>query len=585
MKRPLLASHLLCVSLFSLAACSSSPATSDDAGTVTDLGHEGDSGAVDAGHKTDAGNPVDAGQKDDAGNPTDAGNPADVVTPVDGGSAPDWGFRPNPNGFSFPNRGTSRAGETPVTARLDADNLRRLFGPVVCEGMNATGECRLVPNAAQWMNSENDGAHAGNCEGYTVFAAHLYAGSIAATAFGGPNAYALPLNDAVEREIMFWAITQVTVDQTLAPARPMSPRDLVTHLSAEFARGRSFLGTSVGVFGADGGHALLPYALRRRSDTVVELLVYDNNHPNTERFITLDTAANTWSYRAALNPTMPDAEWTGTDTVRPITIRDAGPRLALPHPSDAWQNRAMDGGGVNRVSINTVGDGQVTVTDGASHTTAVTADGRFVTDIPGSTVSLRMPGALSRPDPVFTVPRATPLTVTLDGAGLAAASPTELLFQGAGWTLGLEGVQLAPGQRDTLVIQPGQPDLLYRAAGAETPTLSLAYQTDGDDYLIEVRASSMTAGQNLRLKADFAGSSARVSFDGSTAAPTFEIYVERVSATGTVVFDHRGVTATAASALTINFGAWTGNGSPMSVGYDDNGDGTVDRTESLSDQD
>ncbi|MFO0604501.1 MAG: hypothetical protein U0324_15070 [Polyangiales bacterium] len=519
----------------------------------------------------------------DAPAPTDVVAPGDAPPPVDAG-AMDWGFRPGTDGFNFANRGTSRPGAEPMTARLDANSMRRMFGPSVCVGANATGPCVLVPNAAQWLEKENDGASAGNCEGYSILAAHMYAGAISPMTYGGANAFALPLAQPLEQEIMFWALSQTSVSQMVAPTQRKTPRELVDFLTAEFARGRAFGGVSLGVSGAEGGHSILPYALRRRSATVVEVLVYDNNHPGTERFVTLDTAANTWSYAAALNASMPDSLWSGSDTVRPLTVQAAAPRLALPHPSDAWQNAPMDGGGANRVRINTVGDARISVTDAMMRTTAFGADGRYQEAIPGSRVSLRMPGALRQPDPLFEVPRATALTVTLDGAGLSAASPSEVLFQGTGWTLGLEGVSIDPGQRDTLVIQPGAPDLLYRASGVETPTLTLAFQSAGDDYLIEVRSGAMTAGQNLRLSVDFAMNRARVSFDGSTSAPTFELYVERVTASGTIVFDHRGVTATPTSAMFVNFGAWGGDTMPMSVGYDDNGDGTADRTATLTDE-
>jgi len=505
-----------------------------------------------------------------------------AMPPADGGMV-DWGFRPNPNGFNFANFGTSRAGEMPETARLDPDSLRRLFGPSVCVGMNATGPCVLVPTARQWMDAENHGANGGNCEGFTVLAGHMFAGGIDPMTFGGPNAFALMRNTALERELVFWAITQSTVDPMLAPLRRMAPRDMLTHLTSELSRGRMFLGTTLAVFGAGGGHAILPYAIRRMSDTITHVMVYDNNHPNSERFVTIDTAGNTWSYRAALNPSMPDEEWRGDATTFPLAYRDHGPRRALPHPSDTWQNRQMDGGGMTNMRINTVGEAQVTVSDAMMRSTAVTRDGRFVTDIPGSNVSLRMPGRPVRPDPVFDVPRATPITVTLDGSALSAASPAEILFQGRGWTLGLDGVSIDPMQRDTLVIQPGQPDLLYRASGVETPTLSLAWQAEGDDYLIELRSAAMTAGQNLRLSVDFAMNRARISFDGSTSAPRFELYVDRVSASGDIVFEHEGVTATPGAVMYVNFGAWGGNGMPMSIGYDDNGDGTVDRMATLSD--
>jgi len=553
------------VAMFSLAACGSDPAPADsDAGGATDLGSPTDSGTT----------PADGGDKDAGPGPVDSGT-----------AMPDWGFRPNPNGFNFPNRGTSRAGEMPVTARLEPDAMRRFFGPTVCEGGNATGTCRLLPTVRQWMDTENDGANAGNCEGYTVLAGMMYAGLINPMTFGGANAFALPLNETVERELVFWALSQSTVDPMVAPSRSMSPREFLTHLTAEFARGRTFQGTSLGVFAPVGGHALLPYAIRRRSDTVSEVLVYDNNHPNTERFVVIDTAANTWTYRAALNASMPDAEWTGNAEQYPLAIRDIGPRLMLPHPSTAWQNRSMDGGATNRVQINTVGGGQISVVDAMNRRTEFSSEGRYVTQIPGSAVALRAPGSLNRPAPSFSVPRMTPLTVTLDGSVLSRRTPTEVLFQGQGWTLEVDDINLDPMQRDTLVLQPGQPDLLYRAGSAETPILALAYQTEQDDFLIEVRTVGMSPGQNIRLAANFATNSVRVSFDGSSTAPMFEIYIERISNQGALVFEHAGLSAGASSVMHFNFGSWSTNGTPMSLGYDDNGDGTIDRTEMLSDED
>jgi hypothetical protein len=561
MNRVHVRSTFLCAAALSLAACDSAP--------------------VVAG--SDVPPAEDAMAQPDAMVQPDA--TGDVVVPPTDGPAPmmaDWGFRPNPNGFNFQNFGTSRPGEMPETARLDADLLRRIFGPTVCVGMNAMGPCVLVPTARQWMDTENNGANGGNCEGFTVLAGHMYAGGINPMTFGGPNAFGLMRNNTLERELVLWAVSQTTANEA-APMRRMEPREMLTHLTSEFNRGRMFLGTTLAVFGRQGGHAILPYAIRRMSDTLVHVMVYDNNHPDSERFLAINPVANTWSYRAALNPSMPDDEWTGTGMTNPMGVRDHGPRLMFPHPSDAWQNRQMDGGGMTNMRINTVGESQVTVTDAMMRSTSVSADGVFQENIPGSRVSLRMPGRPSRPDPVFTVPRATPITVTLDGTSLTAASPTELLFQGQGWTLGLDGVSIDPMQRDTLVIQPGQPDLLYRAAGAETPTLSLAFQAEGDDYLIELRARSMNAGQNLRLAVDFAMNRARISFDGSTTAPMFELYVDRVSASGDVVFEHDGVTAMPNSVMYVNFGSWGGNNMPMSIGYDDNGDGTIDRTAPLSD--
>ena len=41
------------------------------------------------------------------------------------------------------------------------------------------------------------------------------------------------------------------------------------------------------------------------------ILVYDNNKPNTIQGVTVDTNAQTWSYQVAINPQEKDAIWSG----------------------------------------------------------------------------------------------------------------------------------------------------------------------------------------------------------------------------------------------------------------------------------
>jgi hypothetical protein len=209
-----------------------------------------------------------------------------------------------------------------------------------------------------------------------------------------------------------------------------------------------------------------------------------------------------------------------------------------------------------------------------------------VNGIPGASVTRIRSGNLfeDSPEPLYTVPRATPLTITLDGSRLSAMSPSELLVTGPGYALGIEGINLDPMQRDTITLQPGAPDITYRASGVETPTLLLAFERPGADYLIELRSTAMTAGQSLRLSVDFSMQQARISFAGSTSAPAFTLYMDRVTEANVVNFTHAGVTATASSVLYVNYGTWAGNGMPLSVGVDLDGDGTIDRVDTLADQ-
>ena len=84
---------------------------------------------------------------------------------------------------------------------------------------------------------------------------------------------------------------------------------------------------------------------------------------------------------------------------------------------------------------------------------------------------------------------------------------------------------------------------------------------------------------------NFTTQTVRVSFDGSTSAPTFEYYMERISDAGAVTtFRHAGVASMPASVLNFSYASWAGDGMPVSVGVDTNGDGTVDRTDMLTDE-
>ena len=232
--------------------------------------------------------------------------------------------------------------------------------------------------------------------------------------------------------------------------------------------------------------------------------------------------------------------------------------------------------------VRLLGEGDLSITDAMNRVTGTGAMGAIVNGIPGSSASSVRTSFRDSPEPLYTVPREGMLTLTLDGARLATAAGTELFVSGAGFSLGVEDINLDPMQRDTVTLRTDSPDIAYRASGSETPTLVLAFQTADADYLIELRSSAVTNGQTLRLRVNLATQRALVSFDGSTSAPTFELYMERVSTAGVVSFDHRGVAGTAASVLGFDYSRWSGNGAVLRMEVDTDGNGSVERTEDLT---
>lgn len=515
----------------------------------------------------------DGGVNEDGGGTTDGAAPATA----------DWTFRPSPNGFVFENY-TNMGNPTNLTA----EEMRRLVGPAACEGGAATGACELVPQARQWMEAQNQSMNNGHCEGMAVLAAHIFAGALRASDFGADTPFALTLagNTALQREIAFWFTTQSTMAQI--ERKDLTPTALVDVLATDLARGTSYGGTVLGLYkrNGSGGHAVSPYEIRRPSATTVEIVSYDNNYPNVERVVTVDIAANTWQYHASTNPTDPGSLYEGDVSTFTLTLAPVGPRLTLPHPCVFCGNTAMDGGGRGSVQVSLTGRADLSIADGQGHITGHDASGALVSQIPGSATQRSRSADLwqNEVEPTYSVPRDTSLDITLDGQRLTGMEPSEVLITGVGFTLGVEGLQLDPGQKDHILLQPGLPDVTYRASGTETPTLVLAFQQEGADYTIELRSTGVASGQNLRMQLELPGDTLRVSFDGSASASTFELYVQRQTETEATEFKHSGVTGDAAAVLRVNFGAWAGDGSPLPVDIDDQGDGTFDSTSMLSDE-
>ena len=81
----------------------------------------------------------------------------------------DTGFRPEKDGFAFPNEGS--VGDDPW---LTAAEMRKLFGDEnVCEpdeSPDADGNCVLTAAATQWMEDQVNGMKDGVCEGMAVAA-------------------------------------------------------------------------------------------------------------------------------------------------------------------------------------------------------------------------------------------------------------------------------------------------------------------------------------------------------------------------------------------------------------------------------
>ena len=242
---------------------------------------------------------------------------ADVTVPQATGQNQSTGLVPNPNGFAFPNFGSAASPEV-----FNEADLVEMFGntPEVC--VKGASPCVATAEAAGWARMVNEARAAGHCEGFAVLAAARFA------AKEQPNTVELVNQGDVTHALMRAFATQFfqeTKDATKKIVKK-SMRDKVAILDAAFAKKQ--IGDVIGVYSDVGGHALLPYAVEYQSPDVARIMIYDSNWPGQERFITVDMAADTWTFPfSGPDPANDPGAWTGGTKdfdIAPYDARIAG---------------------------------------------------------------------------------------------------------------------------------------------------------------------------------------------------------------------------------------------------------------------
>lgn len=257
------------------------------------------------------------------GSATDAGGDnkaADITVPEAKGVNVDNGLAPNPNGFAFANFG---AGASPEV--FGADDLVAMFGNGADVCVEGTDPCQPTAEAAAWAAMVNDNRAAGHCEGFAVLSANRFA------AGKTPPSVQLTMDPTVTKDIMRAFATQFfqsTQEETIA-WQGKSLKDKVAALEAAFAEKKSVY--TLAIYTAEGGHAVLPYAIEYASPEQAKIKIYDSNWPGQERFVSVDLANEKWTfaYSGADPNNDPDA-WSGGSSDLDITSMSARDAAKIP---------------------------------------------------------------------------------------------------------------------------------------------------------------------------------------------------------------------------------------------------------------
>ena len=225
---------------------------------------------------------------------------------------------------------------------LTAAEMVRLFGPQVCKSVSQDGTCTLTQVAKAWMNEINQIVANGHCEGMAVLSSLFYSGLADPSDYGASSVNNLKLlnNRALQREIAYWVTTQWFMDDYLIEKDPTTQlKYLVSHFNSDpdtpiplgiYQRNRS------------GGHAITAYAVIDHGDGIYYVMVYDNNYPNEERYITINTNKNSWSYKTAVNTWSSVGDYSGQGKNNMIQIGPVEPRLGT-FKCDFCNNQASSG--------------------------------------------------------------------------------------------------------------------------------------------------------------------------------------------------------------------------------------------------
>jgi hypothetical protein len=482
----------------------------------------------------------------------------------------DDGFRPQPDGFGFPNYTNTLPGGETVT-NLTAAEMRVLFGDTVC-AYHSGDQCSLTPEAQAWKNEMNLLMGGGHCFGMSVSSLLMRSPTLSLwpSSYGANQTVGLrlPANSALQRLIAYTWVLQLipavytkviggTPDQVLNRLIGLLPGTQQETPTVSFWH-RDF----------SGGHAVTPYAVKDLGSGKYEILVYDNNFPETTREITVDTKANTWSYYAAAVPGTPLAQYNGDARSNTLRLYPATPGLTV-QPSlfgsrlrtaQAGSTGALPSAGQFPVQIMLAGSDhtdlpRLLLTDDAGHHTGY-LNGQQVNTIPGVEVHYLVFGDWQNgPEPVYMVPAGTHVTLTVDGTTLHRAQTAAVAVIGNGYDVTLDGIQVRPGDR--LAIDPAADgsSVRFAATAAQSATISLGASYPDSHHTVTTHAS-IPAGAELTALLPLGTGQFSLQQRGGQAPGQYAVTAQRQDSGGVHYAQPSAITLQPGYGVTLNYLAW-----------------------------
>jgi hypothetical protein len=488
----------------------------------------------------------------------------------------DFGFIPEENGFSFENYGD----DIPAT-NLTADELRRMFGDEVCADINGD-ECILTPPAEQWMEQINGDMAGGHCEGMAVLSLMMYTGQVSPTDFGGELASELDINDeALQREIAYWWATQA-VDPTASSVIRGTPMEILETIEQMDVNGETY---TIGIYNDRGeGHAITPFGVEDKGDGLFAILVYDNNYPGEVRELFVDSRDNSWTYETSINPQVESDVWSGNADTGTLDLTPTSARLeiqACPFCEGGYSSiggkLAAPAQALNQVFLD--GEGHILITDDSGNRLGY-VDGKIINEIEGASYTkYRMLASGNTPEPIYSIPADLDVTITIDGTELVEETLTDLVMIGAGFSIGVEGIYLEPGQVDVAYFYPTDETIAYETTSDESPSIIFAIENPNAeaDYYFELYGTDMVGGGTITAWLDSKAGDLLINTEQLNGEGSFNFYLTRITDELEEEFTAEEIALKEGALVYINYAEWTdANSEGIYFGVDLDGDGEID---------
>jgi len=487
------------------------------------------------------------------------------------------------DGYKFRNFGndTSRNWQDDLTAK----DLFQLFGPQVCQQPNATVDnCTLTTSAEEWRIQELKGMNGGHSEGLAVTSLMFFEGKMTpvdfqtnATTVADLNFPAQPLENYVARYVALQKLKEVFEKQLM----DKKPSEIVTLLTNNFKASKP-LPYRLSIFNSPGykdGHAMGVFGVEKMSETVYRIWVYDNNSPKARRYVTVDTAQETWEYFTANDPSKPAVSYKGTAATNSLWLSNvydrqlaAGQYFACPFcatskPANrltALQSQA------EAVEVGFTGEGAILVVDNDNRAIGYDFNQNMeVNEIPEARIIYNNGGLGKQIPPTYELPYPVSdaqamYTVYVSNEVVTATTDGMLSIVGNGFVMGVDYLQLDANEYYEIGFSPDG-DMLTIMASQSTlaPALFVTYEpiTETEPSIrFELDGAMLEANEVLTVILDPLHKF--VYFDDSLdIGNEFTLSLTEVYPTGeTASYTHTVTLPVGSKEAYIDFGAWDGTG-------------------------